>query len=84
MKKKKVYKKKNIVSANLWARVPLSVLQEGAGQQMGWAKNHVRISTVSDLQGKYRSCHILLGLFKMIHQIPIAYILLVFRFRLLE
>jgi len=76
-----------IVSANLWTRVPLSVLQESAGQQMGRTKNHVRISTVSDLQGESCACmsHIIItGLIKTIHQIPILYIFLLFRFRLLE
>lgn len=58
MKKKNIFIKKIIISANLRARVPLSVLQEGTGQQMDRAKDHVRVSTVSDLQSEHRTCYI--------------------------
>lgn len=53
--------KKNIIfPANLRTRVPLSVLQESADQQMGRTPDHVRISTVSNLQGEYRGCNIII------------------------
>jgi len=56
---KKISLKINIiVSANLRTRVPLPVLQESTDQQMDRTADHVRISTVSNLQGEYHKCNI--------------------------
>lgn len=41
-----------VFTARLWTRVPLSVLQESVDQQVVRAAHHVRIQSVSDLQGK--------------------------------
>lgn len=39
-------------AADLWTRIPLSMLQEGFDQQVDGTTYYIRIPTVSYLQGK--------------------------------